>query len=48
MPFAMDDPYAALAMMQALGQEDRQLVPCFLPVKAMQVEFGLYDPAPAP
>lgn len=48
MPFAMDDPYAALTMMQALGQEGRQLVPCFLPVQAMQVEFGLYDPAPAP
>lgn len=48
MPLAVDDPHATLAVVQAFGQEGGQLVPGFVPIHAVQVEFGLNDPATAP
>lgn len=45
---AMDDPNAALAAVQAFGQESGQLVPGFVPVQSVQIQFGLDHPATTP
>lgn len=44
----MNDPHAALAVVQAFGQKNGQLVPGFIPIHPMQVEFSLNDPAATP
>jgi hypothetical protein len=38
--------YATLAVVQAFGQEGSELVPGFVAVEAMQVDFILSHPAP--
>jgi len=44
----MDDPNAALAEVQALGQKTGEQMPGLVAVQAMQVDFVLDHPAPAP